>query len=86
MPDLRVDAIARLFVRTELTWLDACREVFLHPRLFASKKTRHCDAPESVGFSYNLAAGDIQHGGVLKSEGDGGVKPTVLPVRFQVLQ
>jgi hypothetical protein len=49
MPDLRVDAIARLLVGTELTWLDARREVLLHSRLFAPKEASHCDMPDPAG-------------------------------------
>jgi len=47
MPDLRVDAIARLLVGTKVAWLDACREVFLHASLLAPKKAGHSDV--SIG-------------------------------------
>jgi hypothetical protein len=41
MPDLRVYAIAGLLVGTELTRLDARREVLLHTRLLPAKKASH---------------------------------------------
>lgn len=58
MPDLRIDAIARLLVGTEMSWLDAGREVILHAGLLAAKEASHADVWGSVGISYGPVAGD----------------------------
>jgi hypothetical protein len=41
IPDLRVDAVSRLFVWIERPWRNPCRKVILNPSLSSSQKARH---------------------------------------------